>query len=242
MNPQKEAIYEPLHQFIKSPIELRDNPQFILDGIDKFGVDIFKIASKRLQDDREFIEKVLNISVDVYRYLSKQWRKEFAVRLNEKSLCEFYEFLPKSFHQDEELYIKIRGTRNYRFASEHLRNKREHVIYAVEREGIALKNMSEAYKNDKEIVMKAVGHGSSILQYASEVLRDDRDVVIKAMQYDVFNFPYASERLRDDYEIATMAMSDYGRAHFKFLSKRLQNDPIMVDMKMNFVFIDMGCQ
>jgi hypothetical protein len=231
-----------ISDFIKAPIELRDNPQFILDGIKKFGVDIFKISSKRLQDDREFIEKALNISIDVYRHLSKQWRKEFAVTLNEASLCELYEFLPKHFHQDEELYIKIRGTRNYRFASEHLRNKREHVIYAVEREGIALKSASEAYKNDKEIVMKAVGQGSRILQYVSEALRDDREVVMKAMQYDVFNFAYASERLRDDYEIAYMAMKDYGRINFQFLSQRLQNDPIMVDMKMNFVFIDMGCQ
>jgi hypothetical protein len=231
-----------ISDFIKAPIELRDNPQFILDGIKKFGVDIFKISSKRLQDDREFIEKALNISIDVYRHLSKQWRKEFAVTLNEASLCELYEFLPKHFHQDEELYIKIRGTRNYRFASEHLRNKREHVIYAVEREGIALKSASEAYKNDKEIVMKAVGQGSRILQYASEALRDDRDVVLKAMQCDIFNFAYASERLRDDYEIAYMAMKDYGRINFQFLSQRLQNDPIMVDMKMNFVFIDMGCQ
>ncbi len=231
-----------ISDFIKAPIELRDNPQFMLDGIKKFGVDIFKISSKRLQDDREFIEKALNISIDVYRHLSKQWRKEFAVTLNEASLCELYEFLPKHFHQDEELYIKIRGTRNYRFASEHLRNKREHVVYAVEREGIALKSVSEAYKNDKDIVMKAVGQGSKILQYASEALRDDRDVVLKAMQCDIFNFAYASERLRDDYKIAHMAMKEYGRINFQFLSLRLQNDPRMVKMKRNFVFVDWACQ
>lgn len=231
-----------ISDFIKAPIELRGNSQFILDGIKKFGVDIFKISSKRLQDDREFIEKALNISIDVYKHLSKQWRKEFVTRLNEASLCELYEFLPKSFHQDEELYIKIRGTRNYRFASEHLRNKRVHVIYAVEQEGIALKNMSEAYKNDKEIVMKAVGHGNRILQYASEALRDDRDVVLKAMEYDVFNFAYVSEQLRDDYEIAYIAMKEYGRINFQFLSLRLQNDRRMIKMKRNFVFVDMGCQ
>jgi hypothetical protein len=95
--------YESRRQFLKSPSELRDNPEFILYGINKFGADIFQIASQRLRGDHDFIAKAINLSMYVYKYLSKQWREELVYLLEQKDLCNLYEFLPKRFHDDEAL-------------------------------------------------------------------------------------------------------------------------------------------
>lgn len=82
--------------------------------------------------------------------------------------------------------------------SELFENK-EFILYAVEKDGFALK-YAKNFQNDKEVVLKAVKKDGCSLEYASEELKNDKEVVLEAVKQYNFAFESMSEKLKNDRE------------------------------------------
>jgi hypothetical protein len=75
-----------------------------------------------------------------------------------------------------------------------LRSDKDIVLFAVRREGRALRFASEEMKSNKSVVLAAVTNNGLALEYASEKLRNDEEVVKKAYEQNKGAYKYAGTK------------------------------------------------
>jgi hypothetical protein len=114
-------------------------------------------------------------------------------------------------------------------ASVTLKNDKEVVLVAVQRDVGALHHASVTLKNDKEVVLAAVQQGGNALMFASGDLKNDKEVVLAAVQQDGNALEYASVTLKNDKEVVVAAVQQDGNA-LEYASDDLRNDGIFVSI------------
>lgn len=256
-------------EYFKAPLTFRDDPEYIIEGIKRFGHTImvatterlknerqfmlqsiglthgatFSYASRELKNDYDFIKSALELSTQVYCDLSKKWRVEF-VSYALSNPCWYYRYLPKTYQNDPDIVSKCAHL-VFEFLDDHYRDDEALFLRAFRRDRTNYKYASDRIKNKREYVLMALSADGRLLESVPEIFKDDREIVMIALvNNSLAAFRFVSERMRDDKEIALLAMDKHGRANYEYLSLRLQNDPEMIAMKENFVFDDcfMGCQ
>lgn len=260
--------FETRSQFMKAPAELRDDPDFIFRGIEKFGYSIMSIVSTRLKsdplfmikaieatsgnafayaslslkNDRDFIQKALEISSIIYGDLRKKWQIEF-VAYGLQQPCFNFKYLPVEYRNDLTLIHRCVGS-IYDLLEAQYRDDELLCLKAIRRNATNYRYASERLQNNPKIVMVAIMRQGSILEHVPEKFKDDDNVVRTAISKDSVAFQFASVRLRDDDVLALYAMDGYGRLNYEYLSPRLQKDPKMIALKDSFTFDEgfMGCQ
>lgn len=107
------------------------------------------------------------------------------------------------------------------------------VLFAVSKDGNALKYASDSLRSDKEVVIKAVSKDGYALEYASDSLRSDKEVVIKAIQKDVGAKKWAlgaaindSDVLAEEHKLTLSYVSkkSLGYPNLKYLSDEMLKD------------------
>ena len=95
--------------------------------------------------------------------------------------------LPKSLNDDDEIISKIFTSLPFyacwamEFASERIRNSKDIVLTAVEKNGLALEFVSSKLQSDKEVVIAAVKQNGLALEFANNVFKSDTEVVKAAI-------------------------------------------------------------
>lgn len=259
-------IFQSRREFFNAPKEFRDDPEYMLGGIEKFSYSImmgaserlkndsdfmlksiklsdgatYSYASRALKSDREFVHGALELSTEVYSEISKKWREEF-VSYGLSNPCKYYRYLPKEYQNNPDIVYQCLHI-VYEFLDETYRDD-ETLFQMVFTHNV--KNYiyaSERIRNKRKYVMTALSRHGRLLEHVPERYKDNRRCVLKAVRNDPeLAFRFASERLRDDKYIALLAMKWYGRFNFEHLSMRLQNDPKLIAMKWNCRIIDWGC-
>ena len=117
-----------------------------------------------------------------------------------------------------------------------LRNDKEVVLAAVQKNGRALQYASAELKADKEVVLAAVQQDGCALQYASAELKADKEVVLAAVQQDGDALYYASAELQADKEVVLAAVQQDGCA-IGYASEAIQADKgvVMAAVQQNGV-------
>lgn len=267
INPKFQ--YETRTQFLKASSDLRDDPEYIIEGIKRFGHSVMMAASERLKNERqcmmqslelthgatfsyasrelkndyEFIKFALEISPLVYCDLLKKWRVEF-VSYGLSNPCRLYKYLPKAYQNDPDI-LRECAYLVFEFLDEHHRDDEALFFRAFRGSRTNFKYASDRIKNKRQYVLMALSANGRLLEYVPEIFKDDRECVMIAISNDPHTaFQFASGRMRDDKEIALLAMDGYGMKNYKHLSLRLQNDPELIDLKDSFTFDGgfMGCQ
>jgi hypothetical protein len=103
-------------------------------------------------------------------------------------------------------------------------DSKQHMLAAVEQDGMAIKYASDDLKADHEIVLAAVKQDGWALEFASKELRADRVIVLAAVKHVSWALQYASKELRADREIVIVALKYDGWA-LQYASKELMADP-----------------
>ena len=254
INPNLQ--FETRAQFMKAPVELRDNPDFILRGVDKFGYTSMNVASTRLKsdsmfmlkaieatsrnafmyassslkNDREFIYNALEITSIIYADLRKKWQIEF-VAYGLIHPCFNFKYLPVEYRNDLNLIHQCVGS-VYHLVDPKFRDDEILLLKAIRRNPSNYCYASERLQNDPEIVMAAVMSHGSMLEDVPEKFRDDENVVYLAVSKYSSSFQFASQRLRDNDEIARMAIMDDPR-NFRYASERLRDDDVLAQFAMD---------
>lgn len=169
----------------------------------------FKYASKRIQDDENFILQLISdttysLPPDLLLYCSPRVR-------NIKNIA---------------MQAILRQGESYKFVGEELQKDTDVIYHALAVNGELLQEMSEEIKSDPTAVLIAIHKSPNAFQYAHESLKEDKEFILLALSSSIkpanSYFQFSNENLKDDKEIALAFMKAGG--NFDEISRELQDD------------------
>lgn len=172
-----------------------DNEEIVSAVLEGFNEEVFEYASKRLKNDRKFIESCLD-----------------------KSIVNIMHFVADKFKDDRDLILKaIRVNSSVmEIASERLKNDKNLCLVAVGNFGTggdAYFHISEELKKDKDIILKLIETRGDFFAFCPEV-ETNKDLLIKAFSTAFDRQSHnllvnTSEELKNDKEVALAAIKCY---------------------------------
>ena len=122
-----------------------------------------------------------------------------------------------------------------RFASTAMKDDREVVLVACNKNGLALGYAPAALQADREVVLAACNQAGMALPHASAALKNVREVVLAAYNQHGYALQYASAALQADREVVLAACNQWGFA-LRHASAALKDDRevVMVGIAQNY--------
>ena len=109
-----------------------------------------------------------------------------------------------------------------KYASQNLRNDKDIVLKAIEKNPDALEFASDRLKDDDMVVRRAIlNYNTTALQFASERLKNNFDIVKTAVQMNPEVLQFASKELRNNEDIVKEAVA-YDTEYFKFAGDKIK--------------------
>ena len=102
-----------------------------------------------------------------------------------------------------------------RFASTAMKDDREVVLVACNKNGLALGYAPAALQADREVVLAACNESGGALEHASAALQADREVVLAACNQWGFALRHASAALKDDREVVMVGIAQNYRVRHR---------------------------
>lgn len=189
-----------------------DNEEIVEACIGLFNDSLFKYVSKRLQDDRNFVIKMVNKNVNILEYA------------------------PEKYLDDDEIMNKAIDISGYiiRVVSERLKNDKQFCLAAIKSQVEAYGVIPPKMKEDNDLLMEAMNERGEFLMYSKQV-KTNKELLIKAFSNA---FPpqsrhllqVTSEEFKNDKEVALAAIK-CSADNILEISKELReeigtNDPI----------------
>lgn len=181
----KEFDKEAVKNIIK---KYSDDEEIVVACIGLFNNSLFKYASKRLQNDREFVLKMVDLNVNIL------------------------EHAPERYLDDNELMDKAIEISGYiiRTASDRLRNDKQFCLKAIKSQASAYSVIPKNMQEDNDLLMEAMNQRGEFLMY-SPLVKTDKQLLIKAFSNA---FPLQSRHLvyltsdefKNDPEVALAAI------------------------------------
>lgn len=185
-------------------------------------------------------------------------QKREILNVKSKSKKPVLEKLPK-LNDNKAFVISLikEDPRNYKFASEKLRNDISVALVAFELDGLLLEYAGEKVKNNRTLTSLAVKNNGLALEFADPKFQDDNDIVAIAMHQNLYakNFVgskmklkfytekkkqillavetdgtllrFADSELRNDFDVVWSAVHQNGLA-LEFASLKLKSDKFIV--------------
>jgi len=215
----------------------KDNNDYVTQAIIDAPISVI-YASKRLQNDKVFLKRVLSKSEkssrNIFPYLSIELREDPEIY----SLVGITEndFEKTVFNSDdyskmknEKLLLKILENNSslLQYFPEKFKSSKDVVLNAVKKSGFALEFASDELKRDKDVVISAINNQGSSLGFASDELKRDKDVVISAVKNSGYALRFASDELKADKEVVILAVEKEG-SMLKYASDKLKADKEVV--------------
>ena len=111
-----------------------------------------------------------------------------------------------------------------KYASQNLRNDKDIVLKAIEKNPDALEFASDRLKDDDMVVRRAIlNYNTTALQFASERLKNNFDIVKTAVQMNPEVLQFASKELRNNEDIVKEAVA-YDTQYFKFAGDKIKEN------------------
>ena len=163
--------------FAEASLELQQDLNFIKRLV-KINPKIIQLCAPEVRKDPNFMEEMTYINRDVLRFAG--W-----------SLLDDKPFMTKMIDYDSQ---------NYQYASDRIRAIPEIAQMAIKDNGLILKYAPFTLKNDEEIVKKAIDADISSLQFASKRLRDKKELIALAQD--------------DNHQINIEKIDDFIKKHY----------------------------
>jgi|MDSW01.1.fsa_nt_gb hypothetical protein len=176
---------------------------------------IFRHASDRLKNDREFVLEVFRMGRDV---------------------GSVFEHVPEWLRADEELaLIAVQADHYYEVlqnVSTDLQDKKTVVLAAVTSDGLNLQFASDRLKDNEDVVRAACKQHPSALQYASARWLNNTNLVLNNVRLDGLLLAGVNERLQGDKRVVLVAVRQHGAA-LQWASDTMRNDKDVVLASLN---------
>ena len=93
-------------------------------------------------------------------------------------------------------------------AADELRNSRDFVIKAIEKNWEVFEYLNDEHKADYEIICKAIKQNGHAFEFAADSYKNDKKILIEFLEIDKKTFLYASEDLKCDKDVLN-SIRDY---------------------------------
>ncbi|KAG2370908.1 hypothetical protein C9374_013743 [Naegleria lovaniensis] len=155
-------------------------------------------ASIELQDDQEFVMKMIEIDPFSYEHASDRLKRDRQVALKAVSLNgSVLEFVPKELRSEDHPNMN----HNYEITNWQI------VLTAVTQDGFALRFAPPTWRNNFEMVKVALENDGLALKYASKEIQDCLDMVLIALKQNIGAIDYVSSRLQVSPEVINFTHS-----------------------------------
>ena len=111
--------------------------------------------------------------------------------------------------------------RPFEWVSSRLRDDKEVVLQAVQKDGLLLEFASSRLRNDRSVVIEALQNSGDAIKFAGSTFRDESDVILLAYKTYKNAFEYASKRVKDSTDLFISLVSKKGE-ELKWASERLK--------------------
>ncbi|KAG2373032.1 hypothetical protein C9374_012878 [Naegleria lovaniensis] len=212
------------------PLPCNHDKTFMLEAIiDCHQCYLFQYASRKLQNDREFVLKIVSHFGPSLQFVSDALRNDREIALAAISERPYaFKFASQEWKNDREIVRAALTGKGSCIISlvecdESIQRDEEIMQLAVKRNGNSLSSALHCIKSSFPVVFQAVSQNGLALQYASLELRNDREIVLQAVSQNGFALEHASHELRNDREIIMKALSWNGTL-LELASEELQSD------------------
>ena len=204
----------------------------------------FKIASKKIKNDKNIVLAVMKKNGFLLEYTSDELKndREVVIAAISNSNGQALKYASEQLKNDREvIFTALKYSSDLlKHASDEIKNDREIIIAALQknaseyRSECVLKYVSDDFKNDCEIVKIAIKNSDYALRYASDKLKNDREFVMTAVKKNGHALQSASNELKNDHEIVMTAVKNSGYA-LQYASEQFKNDReiVMAAVKKN---------
>ena len=208
--------------------DLKNNPKFIKKAI-KVSPLIIQSIGKKLRKDKEFLLSIINKKTcmsGIFKIVSKELLDdtEFVLECSKYGNIAYY--MSHRLKDNEDVLLSILNKQNlsYCYASERLRNNASFMLKIIEREKIALEYVSDKLLCDKQFVIKVIDitKGKTTYKY-EQLFLDDEDVMLKRLEYNKTALANASNRLKNDKNFILKSIKIYDKS-LKYASKKIKQE------------------
>ncbi len=193
---------------------LRGDKQVVMVAVEQTGFAL-EFATKELRDDEEVVFKALECyndleSENVFRFASDRLKNDRNFILRSLSENGFVlEFVPEHFRDDEEVVLTAITSIDYSSAlhdaSIRLKADRDFILKAVGLNGEVFCSVNEAFCDDEEVAIVAITDYPCAFKDVSARLRADKQFVLKAVSKNEKVLNFVSEEFKKDQEVLLAA-------------------------------------
>lgn len=211
-----EEVANDWRRIRKAPVDMKNDPEVILEAIDRSAGEALKYAGEVVRADTEVVLAAMQHNLMYYRYATPFT----SVCLNRDFVVGALRFVGS---RDAGSHDKRGGQAWEWLDSPQFRSDREVMMLAVSAKGECLMTASPSFKADRELVLAAITSSPSAYTYASAELKADRELALSAVRRCGTTLAHAPEVLRDDEDFVRAALEGgLSSSAFEFLSPRLR--------------------
>ena len=208
---------------------LKNNKEFMLQAI-KTNSLCLEYVGYDLLKDREFMEKI-NAVINVSKYTNEYMisNKEIVLQAIENKDIWCLAYVDTELRNDKEFMLQAieKDSSCIGYSSNELLNDREFMIEVIKKNPRCINFASKSLHNDKEFMLQAIKIDICCIEYASEELKNDKKFILQAIEKDIRSFSLFCNKLRNDKEFMLQAIKIDFRT-YAFASEKLRNDEDLI--------------
>lgn len=169
-------------------IAIDEQYQCYLTGGSKRNLAVSADNVERQLKDPDFLFYLMGKMPEEYKNLPEEYKnnKKYVLEAAKRS-PSILEHVAAEFKNDKEIIKEIIeesriGYEALFYTSENLKNDKDLILLAVNKEGQALQYASEELKNDKEVISTALFNNKNAFKYVSDELKDNKNFVSEMMK------------------------------------------------------------
>ena len=213
---------------------MKNNKEFMLQAI-KINSLCIEYVDDDLLKDRDFFKKVNDI-VNFSKYESQQMitNKEIISQAIENKDIWCFAYVDPELRNNKEFMLHAieRDSSCIGYSSNELLNDSEFMIEVIKKNPRCINFANKRLKSDKEFMLQAIEKDIFCMAYARDELKNDKEFMLQAVKKDIRSISYASDELRNDKEFMLQAMKEDIRC-YAYASDELRNDlDLMIEIMM----------
>ena len=229
-----KAIEQDSWSILCTSNELSDDENYKLQAI-KLDSWCINFINPRMKNNKEFMLQAIKINSLCIEYVDDDLLKDrdFLKKVND--IVNFSKYESQQMITNKEIISQAIENKDiwcFAYVDPELRNNKEFMLHAIERDSSCIGYSSNELLNDSEFMIEVIKKNPRCINFANKRLKSDKEFMLQAIEKDIFCMAYARDELKNDKEFMLQAMKEDIRC-YAYASDELRNDlDLMIEIMM----------